>query len=177
MQKIRFADFLKIQCDEIDTLLKVKNEGDDLPTFRYHAFILIAISIEMMGALYDNHDWHVIGNGRKRFESALKNLNSLSRYQGRSAYNNLRCGGAHVYIPNKELALFWEEEKKNDDGTTIESSHLKTTTILGRAVTPINIREFFIDYSQACDDIIKGIDTNSPELGTKAFNILLQTNS
>jgi len=113
-----------------------------------------------LGAALDKYSWHYKKTGsRKRFNKALSSYESLKKYRGSSLYENLRCGMAHVYIPQAALGI----NMRSEGG--IHNS-IKNKKLL------LHIEDFFEDFINACHELIDNIDgkKNTLSLSKKVKN-------
>jgi hypothetical protein len=140
-----FKDFLTTILAELEAMLSIDNDDDGKPDFRYHMFILIAVGIEMLGATFDHYDWYKKGRSKPRFNTALHKLHPLKKYQNCNLYENLRCGMAHVYVPNSDIGI----NTKSEGGQNLDRNGDETL---------IQIEAFFEDFRNACEEVIESIE-------------------
>jgi hypothetical protein len=157
-----FKDFLSTILYELESMLSIDNDKDGRPDFRYHLFILLAVGIEMLGATFDDYDWHEKNKSKERFNTALSKIDSLKKYQQKELYEHLRCGMAHVYVPNYEIGI----NTKSEGGKNLEMNNGQTL---------IQIEEFFLDFKKASEEVIDSINgENKLGLSDKAFKDFLR---
>ena len=152
-----FIDFLKTVSADLEALLKIDNDNDGKPDFRYHVFILLSVGIEMLGATFDSDDWFKSGLSKVRFNIALEKISSLNKYKDCGLYENLRCGMAHVYIPNNKILI----NTKSEGGKNLDK--------IGEGIL-IQVEQFYLDFKIACEEVSNSINTeNKLNLSSKAF--------
>ena len=102
----------------------------------YFAFELIAAGIEFLGACMDDKDFHQRNLGRKRFESAIKKLSSLRKYDfpNNKLYDNLRCGMCHILLQTTTLKL--------------SSGYGKCSGSI------LYIENFYCDFKSTCEELL-----------------------
>jgi hypothetical protein len=156
-----FKDFLKTVSDDLEALLKIDNDKDGKPDFRYHMFILLSVGIEMLGATFDSYDWFTPRQSEKRFNNALEKIKSLNKYKNCDLYEHLRCGMAHVYVPNNKIGI----NTKSEGGKNLDKISDKTL---------IQIEQFYLDFKMACEEVINSIELeNKLNLSNKAFELFM----
>ncbi|HBS86072.1 MAG: hypothetical protein A2W91_08065 [Bacteroidetes bacterium GWF2_38_335] len=83
--------------------------------FYYYSFILMAQSIEVMGAFLDNKPLKADNQSSKRFNNALKELFHKQYFflnKDYYLYNKLRNQMVHALIPSQELLLTTKDSGK-----------------------------------------------------------------
>ncbi len=130
--------------------------------FPFHAFILDAIAIELIGRISKNNEHsQVINNGDSKgnFISAIENYfpNKYHPYS-EFLYTNLRCGLAHFFAPKPKLDLKRKSEVKNelDNLKVLESGQL------------LLVFEYF--HKDLCSAVDKLIGENKPLLSESFLN-------
>ena len=118
----------------------------------YFTFFLVCSGIEFLGACLDEFEFSKKKKSGARFKGALKNLNSLQKYDGYKdrLYEELRCGLLHVTIPRPGIALSQLEDTLNDKS--------KNCTIVNGKLL-LYAECFYEDFTEGCLEIIKKIKT------------------
>ena len=102
--------------------------------YPYFAFLLLATGIEFLGKCQNNNaDWQTTGQSESDFNTGLSLF--PPKYQGMDLYNNLRCGLAHAFIPDKGLRL---------------------SDVKGQDNTVLSCEEFYDDFKAACNKVLSG---------------------
>ena len=102
--------------------------------YPYFAFLLMATGIEFLGKCQNSiADWQTTGQGKSDFKKGLSLF--PPKYQGMDLYNNLRCGLAHAFIPDKGLRL---------------------SDVKGQDNTVLSCEEFYDDFKAACNKVLSG---------------------
>jgi len=135
---------------ELKSLLNEK-DINNFPKYRYHAFILISIGIEFLGAAIDKYGWFSGSKSRKNYIFAITQYKSLQKYNNKKIFENLRCGMAHVYVLNGGVGI----NMKSEGGL-----HNKINN--GKLL--LTIEYFFEDFILACQELIDNIDGNKKTL-------------
>lgn len=111
----------------------------------YHAFVLNAIFIEVLGKCLSSKDWQQGGDSTTDFTNALKEYPSLQKYQSVSdSYSILRCGMAHALLLKPGVVLVPDE---NDLFNGI-----------------IGCKDLYQDICQAWEDLKSGQVTSQKDL-------------
>ena len=142
------------------------------PKYRYYAFMLIGVGIEMLGACFDNEDWHSQKRGlsEKRFNKALVDIHPLNKYNSKKLYQNFRCGMCHVLVPREGIGL----NCKIEGGANLSriAGKEKNENLL------LQVESFYKDFSEACDYMLELIDNHKVDkLGKKTFKKILNVSS
>jgi hypothetical protein len=123
---------------------------------RLHLLMAIANGIETAGALLDELPYKAKGQGKKRFELALRKLFSaeyLVAHRNIDLYSQLRSHLAHSMIPSDLLRI-------EDQGKL----HLQ----MDQKVLIISLRSLFEDYRCAIEKLIGKMEAN--ELRSKRIS-------
>lgn len=161
---MKLKEFIsKALIEELRSLLDEKDINNS-PKYRYHVFILVSIGIELLGAAIDKYGWFSKNKSRDRFDRAITHYESLKKYKNKKIFKNLRCGMAHVYIPNHGVGI----NMKSEGGF-----HNKVNN--GRLL--LTIEYFFEDFVLACQELIDNIDGNKETLpiSNKVYKNFLYT--
>ena len=118
----------------------------------YLSFAVMGSVIELLGAVYDFENFHQNGVSQKRFNQALQNIPSLTRYApytGKQVphdlWTNMRCGMAHVGKPGPGVVF----TQRND--AACGNSHLRTAVFNGKTRLILVCEDLY-------DDIIEAIE-------------------
>jgi hypothetical protein len=140
--------------DFIRTVL-INEIGELVDSHPYLSFILMGIGIEFMGKCIDIRltDWNESGRSKLDFESAIKTIPSLKKYEpyliSHQMYSSFRCGLAHAVAPKTQITLSSKEEM----GHLIDNN--------GRL--NLKVEDFYQDFKDACNYIL----TQSYPIGNK----------
>ena len=118
------------------------------------SFVLMAQSIEIMGAYLDNKPMRASNQSLKRFCLAIEKLFPNEYYKANYKaflYKQLRSCMVHMFLPTDKLDL-----RLSDD----RNKHLKTLS--GRLI--INSENLYIDCEAAINKIIYNIENNKIKL-------------
>ncbi len=119
----------------------------------YLGFILIASSIEFLGACLDAYDWDDSGLSEKRFRLAIRELfpQNYHIYNKKGhkfdLYSNLRCSMVHSSRPGNCIGL--SQKKHGCNKSLLEDEKGKRLIIC--------FEYFFEDFIEACKLLLKKI--------------------
>lgn len=112
----------------------IKDIGRLKDEYPYFAFLLMAAGIEFLGKCLNEHvEWQTQGQSRPDFDTGISLF--PPKYHGMDLYNNLRCGLAHAFIPDKGLRL---------------------SDVKGQDNTVLSCEEFYDDFKAACNKVMSG---------------------
>lgn len=118
----------------------------------YHAFVLLAIMIEVLGKCLSSALWQQKGQSHKDFNRAINKYASLKKYDTvPNMYYSLRCGLAHVLLIKNGIILAPE---RNDLSQNI-----------------IGCKDLYRDLCQAWNDIITGVIKTAKNLDEEILPI------
>jgi hypothetical protein len=128
----------------------------------FHAFIVLSIGIEFLGAFTDSEDFNDFGLSKSRFENSLEHWFTNKWYKEKKAwvFENLRGPLVHQYRAGKEILL--TSKCKNDVDL---SKHLTVSD--GKII--FVLEQLFDDFKKAHEKRKREFDKeNNPYKGTKA---------
>lgn len=120
---------------------------------RYLSFAVMGSAIELLGAIYDSADFHKTGLSEKRFNAAIKTIQSLKGYRPYmkpthyDLYTNMRCGMAHVGKPGN--GVVFTERADPQSGHL----HLQTLKFSGNPRLILVCEELYEDIVKAVADV------------------------
>ena len=150
---MKIFDFIqKVLIDEFKEIQQKEEH-------HYISFSLICQGIEFLGACLDSEGFSAKGLSAPRFRRAIYDLFPTSYHpfnQGSGKpfdlYENLRCGLWHVILQGSPLDLIRRSEKEK-----LNAHHLEIKKIQGTNRLVIVLEDLFIDYENACKEIIARI--------------------
>ncbi len=176
MALMKLSQFIeKVLINEINIIVQSKKSP-------YLCFLLIAAGIELLGSCTNKHfqkEKRLVGikkpeagNAKNTFtEKMFKNgIGYFNDGQGREysqkkdiLYHELRCGMAHVLLPDSRVKLTTSEEASYSG-----IQHLRQKD--GDGFTYLVLEEFNEDFNAACKKVINNIRSNKN--GLKDFDVL-----
>lgn len=126
----------------------INEVGDLIEKHPYLAFMIMGIGIEFLGKCLTSGDssWDVEGKSRSSFNTAVKKLVALKKYEpyldkrNHDLYGSLRCGLAHAAKPKYKITLSSKNEMAN-------------LTEFGDRLN-LRCEDFYSDFKQACEEVI-----------------------
>jgi len=116
---------------------------------RLHLLAAIVHGIETAGALLDDKPFKAKGQGKRRFDMAVKKLFAPSYFEANSKvnlYSQLRSHMAHCMLPAKTIQISEGQNQK----------HLK----FDQNMLQISLPQLFDDYCCAIEKLISMLETN-----------------
>lgn len=112
----------------------------------FHAFIILSIGIEFIGAFTDSFDFNEFGESKSRFKNAFDHWFSNGWYKEHKGwiYENLRGPLVHQYRAGKEILLTSKCKNGVDLSLHLTDSDGKTIFVL---------EQLFEDFKSACDKL------------------------
>jgi hypothetical protein len=167
MKQMNISDFIgKVIVCELKKIIEVGG-------FHYLGFLLVAVSIECLGAFFDKNPIEENGHSEDRFKKGLKLFpdkykqyrNSGNRYY---LYNQLRNGMIHQLRPLGRLELTHRNET-NTNGY----KHLQKIGEGDNEQLVLVIEDFYSDLKKACNALIKKAESgkSQKDLKKKFINV------
>jgi hypothetical protein len=136
----------------------IKEMGEITHTHQYLSFGLISQGIELLGACFDQYEFHEKYHSADRFNEGMKLFdqkyhNFANNNAKENLYSNLRCGMLHVILPTSEFAL----SQRGYGYSNLQKAILSD----GSYRYVLIAEDFYDDFNLACRELIRLIETGN----------------